>query len=243
LNRFDGTELPAATEWLRLGEACRLLGVSPGTLRRWSDAGRIATFTTPGGHRRYRRSSLEQMLPPEPSRGLQVSGVVSRDRLTRVYRAEARSAVRGLTWMADLDDEQRLFFRENGRRLAQELLAHLDAPDRETGRRHLSEASEIAGSYGRMASTMGATLGEALETFLQFRRPFLDELGSAVRKRGIDAGTADEVTRAADRAMDALLVTAMAAHSVQAVDSPGASQSRRPGNGTRANSGDAKPPS
>lgn len=217
-----------STEWLRVGEASRLLGVSPGTLRRWSDSGQIDAFTTPGGHRRYRRSALARMLPAERSPGLQVSAVVSQRRLARVYQTEARSAVRQLTWMADLDDEQRLFFRESGRRLAHELLAHLDAPDQKTGRDHMSEASAIAGSYGSMASTMGATLGEALETFLQFRRPFLGELGTAVRRRGIDEGAVDDVMRAADRAMDALLVTAMAAYSVQRVVSPGAPLSSRP---------------
>jgi len=143
--------------------------------------------------------------------------------------------------MADLDDEQRLFFRDSGRRLAQELLAHLDATDQETGRHHLSEASAIAASYGRMASAMGATLAEALEAFLQFRRPFLGELGSAVRQRGVDAGTADEVARAADRAMDALLVAAMAAHSVQRVASPSAPLARRPRRVTQASSADGGP--
>ena len=35
----------------RIGEAARLLGVSPDTVRRWADAGRLATCRTTGGHR------------------------------------------------------------------------------------------------------------------------------------------------------------------------------------------------
>lgn len=31
----------SATEWVTLGEASRLLGIAPATLRRWSDAGRV----------------------------------------------------------------------------------------------------------------------------------------------------------------------------------------------------------
>jgi len=35
----------------RIGEAARLLGVSPDTVRRWADAGRLTTCRTTGGHR------------------------------------------------------------------------------------------------------------------------------------------------------------------------------------------------
>ena len=52
-------------DWLGLSEASRLLGVSPATLRRWSDAGRLRVFTTPGGHRRFSRATLERLLPAD----------------------------------------------------------------------------------------------------------------------------------------------------------------------------------
>jgi diguanylate cyclase (GGDEF)-like protein/excisionase family DNA binding protein len=48
--------------WLRLGPAAELLGVSVNTLRRWSDAGRIACYRSAGGHRRFRRSDIEALL-------------------------------------------------------------------------------------------------------------------------------------------------------------------------------------
>ena len=35
----------------RIGEAAELLGVSPDTVRRWADAGRLPTIRTPNGHR------------------------------------------------------------------------------------------------------------------------------------------------------------------------------------------------
>lgn len=50
-------------EWLTLHEACSLVGVSPATLRRWSDNGDVRTFTTPGGHRRFARSAILGLLP------------------------------------------------------------------------------------------------------------------------------------------------------------------------------------
>jgi excisionase family DNA binding protein len=49
-------------DWLTLGQAARFLGVAQSTIRKWSDEGRVPTFYTPGGHRRYRRSDLDAFL-------------------------------------------------------------------------------------------------------------------------------------------------------------------------------------
>ena len=51
----------SATDWLSLGPASRLLGVDPDTLRRWADDGRIRAYATPGGHRRFSRTDLQQI--------------------------------------------------------------------------------------------------------------------------------------------------------------------------------------
>ena len=52
-------------DWLRLGEAAAELGVSLNTLRRWSDAGKLTCYRSPGGHRRYRRADLEALMRAE----------------------------------------------------------------------------------------------------------------------------------------------------------------------------------
>jgi excisionase family DNA binding protein len=57
-------------EWMTLGQAAKFLGVAQSTIRKWSDSGRIPTFYTPGGHRRYRRGDLETfLLRSGPGRG------------------------------------------------------------------------------------------------------------------------------------------------------------------------------
>jgi excisionase family DNA binding protein len=53
---------PTQDEWLTLGQAAKYLGVAQSTMRKWSDSGRVSAFYTPGGHRRYRRSELDQFL-------------------------------------------------------------------------------------------------------------------------------------------------------------------------------------
>jgi excisionase family DNA binding protein len=60
---FEGTRNSTAQpEWLTLGQAAKYLGVAQSTMRKWSDLGRVSAFYTPGGHRRYRRSDLDQFL-------------------------------------------------------------------------------------------------------------------------------------------------------------------------------------
>ena len=49
--------------WLRVTDVARLLGVSANTVRRWTDAERIAAHRSPGGHRRYLAADIEALLP------------------------------------------------------------------------------------------------------------------------------------------------------------------------------------
>ncbi|MBE3033349.1 MAG: GAF domain-containing protein, partial [Actinobacteria bacterium] len=56
-------------DWLRLSEAAAALGVSPNTLRRWSDTGKLVCYRSPGGHRRYRRADVEALLRAQSREG------------------------------------------------------------------------------------------------------------------------------------------------------------------------------
>jgi excisionase family DNA binding protein len=56
-------------DWLTLGEAAAYLGVAQSTIRKWSDSGRLQKFTTPGGHRRFRRADLDSFLAGSRGRG------------------------------------------------------------------------------------------------------------------------------------------------------------------------------
>jgi excisionase family DNA binding protein len=202
-------------DWLGLSEASRVLGVSPATLRRWSDAGRLRVFTTPGGHRRFSRTVLERLLPADRSRRPAVGGPgLSPSRIARTYRRAGRDVARELPWVTTLDDEQRLLFRERGQLLAGSLLLHLDASRPESAAHHLKEASVGAADYGRLAAGMGLSLSQTIEGFLRFRAPFHHELAVAARQRGFDAAETTELLEAAERAMDRLLVATMTGHSL-----------------------------
>jgi excisionase family DNA binding protein len=103
-------------EWLTLGQAARFLGVAQSTIRKWSDQGRLPAFYTPGGHRRFRRSDLEEFVehsgPGGQRRGGPIVLVVDDDPALREYLRvslesagysvhEAESGERALAAIAD----------------------------------------------------------------------------------------------------------------------------------------------
>jgi excisionase family DNA binding protein len=95
-SRPHATGAEAAPEWLTLGEAARYLGVAQSTVRKWADMGRIETFKTPGGHRRFRRGDLDvfmqgtsgETLPESPRGGPPLVLVVDDDAAVRAVIRE-----------------------------------------------------------------------------------------------------------------------------------------------------------
>ena len=81
----------------RMGEAAKLLGVSPDTVRRWADAGRLATSRTTGGHRTINGpdlARLSQELAAEAPTGEAGGSVLSaRNRFTGLVTRVVRDGV------------------------------------------------------------------------------------------------------------------------------------------------------
>ena len=182
-------------------------------MRRWSDAGRLRVFTTPGGHRRFSRAGLERLLPADRSHrpSLDSAGLTA-TRIARTYRRARRDASTQLPWVLALTDAQRTLFRERGQVLAARLLQYLDAPGLEAATDHLREAAANAADYGRVAASQGLSLSQTVEGFLRFRAPFHHELAVAARRRGFDTPETTDLLEAAEHAMDQLLVATMTGH-------------------------------
>jgi excisionase family DNA binding protein len=198
----------SASLWLSLGQASRLLGITPATLRRWADHGEVATFVTPGGHRRFPRTVIEGMVPHVRRRRPSLAGLgASPERMAQAYR-RARPAERPGQphWLASLSEADRLEFRDRGRRLLEILLRHLDAEDRGAAAINLELASREAADYGSLSRSFGVSLTETLELFLRFRGSFVGELAGVARRRRLDTREATALLVEAESAMDRLLV-------------------------------------
>jgi len=207
----------ARREWLTIHEASALVGVSPATLRRWSDAGEIRAFTTPGGHRRFSRAAVLGLLPAARRRrpSLELLGETP-ERLTRLYRRQVGHAIDGASWIAALDETERGPLREHGREIAAALLGFLDALTPEAREASIAKAAAAAAEYGRIAASRGAGLGETVELFLRFRMPFVRELGAVARRRGLETPQATDLLEAATEAIDRLLAALIQGHETAA---------------------------
>jgi excisionase family DNA binding protein len=201
-------------ERLPLGEASRLLGVDPDTLRRWADEGRVPAFTTPGGHRRFERRALERLVAQRrtgPQNGLAGMGA-SPDRLSAAYRRRyGEQHGTGPDPRVYVPASERESFRESGRRLVDALVRHLD----ESGAgRALAErdAVDLAADLGDRLAAKGVPMSDAVAMFVSARRPFLAELSVMARRRGVEASRVGHLYDSSTGLLDRLLLAFVAAH-------------------------------
>ncbi len=213
---------PASPEWIGLREATRILGISPSTLRRWADEGTIRTFVTPGGHRRFSRAAVESLIPGARRAGRPAMPLgETQAQMSRVYRrALGRDVADELGWRVAIGPEDRMRFRDDGRRILRAALAALETSDDAERERNIDEAAAASAEYGRAAAARSWPVSLTVTTYLRFRRPFLAELSALARRRGLDAGAATELTDRARDMFDRLLVATVRAQETAASARP-----------------------
>ncbi len=218
--------------WLPLGAAARLVGVDPDTLRRWADDGRIEAFTTPGGHRRFRRSALESLTARRrTASGSLLALGATPERLVaayrRAYRAgrERRSSPQDAAGsptapLATLSPAARAAFRVEGRHLVAALVATLDGgPDARRERERV--AADCCARMARRLAGEGRSLGEAIAAFVLARRPFLAEIGRLGARRALDPASLARCYDEAAALLDRLLLAFVAAHQAAVAERAG----------------------
>jgi excisionase family DNA binding protein len=200
--------------WLALGAAARLVGVGPDTLRRWADAGKVQSYQTPGGHRRFLRSSLEEMInaPRRTRYGVERLPDSQRMMAGELHRRMQRTGYASQPWQARLSAEQRDDFRRWGQRTFGLVIEYVAASKRSERQLLLEEAEKMGGLYGAEASRAGLSLAETVEAFLFFRSPVLDAITGHLRRRSADVGDVTTAFHEANAAIDQVLVALVASH-------------------------------
>jgi len=200
--------------WLPLGAASRLVGVGPDTLRRWADTGKVQSYQTPGGHRRFLRSSLEAMInaPRRQRYGVERLPDSAQTMAGELHRKVQRTGYSGQPWQARLSVEQRDDFRRWGQRTFQLVIEYVAATKKSERQLLLDEAEKMGGLYGSEASTAGLSLAETVEAFLFFRTPVIDAITGHLRRRAADVGEVTGAVHEASAAIDQVLVALVSSH-------------------------------
>ncbi len=207
-------ESPPDDPWLALGAASRLVGVGPDTLRRWADSGKVQSYQTPGGHRRFLRSSLEAMINA-PRRQRYAVGRLPDSVGTMVgelHRRMQRVGYAGQPWQARLSAEQRDDFRRWGGKTFNLVIEYVGASKRAERQLLLEEAEKMGALYGAEASKAGLSLAETVEAFLFFRSPVLEAITGHLRRRSAAVSDVTSAFREANQAIDQVLVALVSSH-------------------------------
>ena len=192
----------AQRRWLTLGQACRVLGVDESTLRRWADSGHIRAFRTPGRHRRFVESDLQELLSGRGHDG-QRYHELGELAIGRIRRQLHRRPVQEAAWYTTMDESIRERVRPLGRRLAALAADYLGRRRRRAGL--LEDARELGLEYGRELAACDLPLAQAVEAFIFFRRSLDDATKQAGQRHGLSAADAlndcAQVTDLADQVL------------------------------------------
>lgn len=171
-------------------------------------------FTTPGGHRRFLRSSIDAMLPrPRAGRRQTLSSLGEPpDRIAAEFRKHVRTDLADQDWHTRFDENSLRWFRERGVRMSDLLLGYLDTPRRAGRETYVGQAEALGREYGVEAKRAGLSLGEAAQAFLFFRARFMAEIAHVARRRSLEPGQTAVLFEEADHALDRVIVSLTQGH-------------------------------
>ncbi len=153
--------------WLTLQEASERLDVHPATLRQWADRGRVRTFRTPGGHRRFWAEDVRALVSALPTELPAELDLLLNAALGRTRRDLSAGRLAAEPWYRPLDPGTRDRLRHLGRGLLA-LVVRAMVPGADAGAA-LAEAGRIGREQGIQAMQAGLTLPEAVRAYTCFR--------------------------------------------------------------------------
>jgi len=194
--------------WLTIRDACVLLGVDQSTLRRWSDAGKVPVFLTPGGHRRYAEEDVLALAKGavRPRRRISKQALTEAS-LSQYEHDHYVTDVRQRPWYGEFDAAALAEHRRRG--LAMVDLAVRYVSGRADRAEILAEACEIAGEYGRDSAQHGFGISDAVQIYLRARTPIIQGVIQFLDQGAISSARAGriftDVVEFMDRTMSAMM--------------------------------------
>ena len=159
------------SEWVSLGEAAKLLGVHPTTVRNWADQGDLPFRRTPGRHRRFQRSILEDWaarnkLTDKPPGSAHHAQVVVEYALGHTRFSVGEGDMRTQGWYEKLSPDAVESLRLVGRKTLELLLRHLE--DAIPEGMEFEGAHELGVEYAELLKGEGLTLPQTVRGFVYF---------------------------------------------------------------------------
>ncbi len=171
-------------QWLTLSDVATMLGVHEGTVRRWADAGRLPSYRTPGGHRRFLRDDVVAFVANRRSSGNPNLRQLETQLLQKAHE-NITGVVQTQRWYAFYDETRSSRRRATGQRLLALLLHYTSRSD--DGDVYFREAKQMIRDYGREAYFLGMSLHDAAQAYLFFRRSLINVVARDVHAADQDS--------------------------------------------------------
>jgi len=198
--------------WLSINEACERLGVDQSTLRRWSDAGKVPVFRTPGGHRRYAEDDLLSLVGGRRAERPRVIREELTDRSLSAFKEGFWQGARERRWFRAFSPSKHDELRLLGRRLIDLAVRFAASPESADRSSFLDEGRQIGEQYGISSARAGLTSVESVEAFLYFRSPVVRSMLGMIEEQGLAANRAARVFVDMGQFMDQVLLAMVSTH-------------------------------
>lgn len=152
-------------EWISLRRAAEILGVHPATVRSWADKGDLPSHRTPGGHRRFLKSDLEQYVQANRDTMPSEVQVILQNALGQVRMDVGDGMVKDAPWYKAMSEKSRMVMRQRGGDILTHVSEYLaaGAPDA-----HLGLAVRLGKEHAVILIEDGLTLPQAMRGFFYF---------------------------------------------------------------------------
>jgi excisionase family DNA binding protein len=200
------------SKWLALTQASKMLGIHPTTLRDWVDEGVIASFHTPGGHRRFAESDIQAFIATSKIGKPHCSIPVATKRTLAQMHAKLKTTD-AKPLLAAFNTKERIRHRELGRQLTAILVQHL------TPNTHHDADSqnirEIGVQYSRECRAQRLPLTEAMRIFLFFSRAVTEAAVESPRLTGLPRQEILRVLKQFHEVLDAIHIAIIESYTEQ----------------------------
>jgi excisionase family DNA binding protein len=174
-------------KWLSLGEASKLLGIHPVTLRIWADTGKMPFTRTPGGHRRFAEDDVLAFYESSQDRAdANDLDLLVQSALGRARWELNRHGLEGQGWYHAFDQMGRFHEQELGRRLLNVLVQYVAraGEDQPVRNKTLDEGRVLGERMGTATARVGMSLADTVRAYLLFQDSVIDAVVPALSRPG-----------------------------------------------------------
>ncbi|HEY4718335.1 MAG TPA: helix-turn-helix domain-containing protein [Anaerolineales bacterium] len=198
-------------DWLTLSQVAKILGVHPGTVRKWADKGHLPSHRTQGGHRRFRQQDIDLWVTSQRNFAKEGPTSVVRSALIHTRLLISEGSLETEKWYAKLDRTAREEFRHSGRKLMQSLMKFLASNEKEGQ----AEAHAAGYEYGMLGRRHGLSSLEATQAYLFFRSALHEALLAVYETAAIHSAQAwKEMTQKIEAFTNQVLISLLETYQI-----------------------------